>query len=317
MSNPMTRILLWLFLISALPLQAAIDFPPLTGRVVDQAGILDDASRKRLNTLLLQHEQATGNQLVVTTLKSLQGHTIEEYGYRLGRHWGLGQEGENNGALLIVAPHEHKVRIEVGYGLEARLTDARAHDIIQTAILPPIREQGDYNQGVRQGVEAILTTLANKDMGKVTPHTPPAVNPSAPLMDGSMENNLAMLLLIATFGMVLFGKLFRTVFVRLMVVRGATISLLAGGVALFAATPLWAALIAGGLYALTHIFRRLHHYDGSGAEFYAKRDRTRQNDPCPYPDDDITSVDSSPAAVAEEFSGDGGDFGGGGASGDE
>ena len=96
-------------------------FPPLTGRVVDDAGILSPATRADLSAMLQRHEQATGEQVVVVTLPSLQGYSIEDFGYQLGRAWGIGQKDKNTGALLIVAPNEHKVRIEVGYGLEGHL----------------------------------------------------------------------------------------------------------------------------------------------------------------------------------------------------
>jgi uncharacterized protein len=90
--------------------------------------------------------------------KSLQGFTIEEFGYQLGRHWGIGEKGRNNGALLIVAPNERKVRIEVGYGLEDRLTDAESRTIIDQQMLPLFR-QGDFSAGTLQGAAAILRVL--------------------------------------------------------------------------------------------------------------------------------------------------------------
>ena len=133
-------------------------FPELTGRVVDQAGLLTASAAQQLTRQLEQHEQETGNQIVVVTLPSLQGDTIEDYGYRLGRHWGIGQAEHNNGVLLIVAANDRKVRIEVGYGLEGTLTDALSHDIIQQVILPQFRSQ-QYGTGIRLGAEAILEAL--------------------------------------------------------------------------------------------------------------------------------------------------------------
>ena len=97
---------------------AALSFPPLTGRVVDDAGVLSSETQQRLTALSAEHEQQTGNQIVVVTLKSLQGTEIETYGYQLLRAWAIGQKGKNNGALVIIAPNERKTRIEVGYGLE-------------------------------------------------------------------------------------------------------------------------------------------------------------------------------------------------------
>ena len=113
--------------------------------------------------MLAAHERATGEQVVVVTLHSLQGYTIEDYGYQLGRHWGIGQKGTNNGALLIVAPKEHKVRIEVGYGLEGTLTDAISATIIQNYILPSFK-RGDFNAGVLAGTNSILQVLGGNSI---------------------------------------------------------------------------------------------------------------------------------------------------------
>src|SRR5690349_16621590 len=113
---------------------ADLKFPALTGRVVDDAGILSSSIKSELDEMLAQHERTTSQQVVVVTLDSLQGHSIEDYGYQLGRYWGIGQKGKNNGAILIVAPHEHKTRIEVGYGLEGQLTDAISRVIIDEKI---------------------------------------------------------------------------------------------------------------------------------------------------------------------------------------
>jgi len=140
-------------------LAAAQTFPSLTGRVVDQAGVLDVATVQKLTAGLAAHERATSNQVVVVTLRSLEGYEIADYGYRLGRAWGIGQEGRNNGALLIVAPTERKVRIEVGYGLEGSLTDAASRLIIENEILPAFRD-GDLTGGIVRGTNAILQTIA-------------------------------------------------------------------------------------------------------------------------------------------------------------
>ena len=136
----------------------ALAFPALTGRVVDGAALLTAAERASLEQALKAHEEATTNQVVVVTLASLEGVPIEEYGYQLGRHWQIGQEGKNNGALLIVAPAERKVRIEVGYGLEGVLTDAVSRVIIETIIVPAFRS-GQMGPGIVAGTGAILKTL--------------------------------------------------------------------------------------------------------------------------------------------------------------
>ena len=125
----------------------ALTFPPLTGRAVDEAGILDPSTKEALERKLANFERTTTGQFVVVTLESLQGTSIEDYGHQLGRHWGIGQKDKNSGVLLIVAPNERKVRIEVGYGLEGNLTDAVSKLIIENSILPRFKAH-DYPGGI-------------------------------------------------------------------------------------------------------------------------------------------------------------------------
>lgn len=143
-----------------LPLQAALTFPELGGRVVDEAGLLSKTEQKQLASRLEALENATTDQLVVVTLNSLDGYDIADYGYRLGRHWGIGQKGKDNGILLIVAPNERKVRIEVGYGLEGTVTDYRSKLIIDERILPRFKK-GDFPGGIDAGTKAIIDLLKN------------------------------------------------------------------------------------------------------------------------------------------------------------
>jgi uncharacterized protein len=140
------------------PALADPTFPPLTGRVVDDAHVLSPQTQADLTAKLAALEQKTGDQVVVVTLPSLQGYEIEDYGYQLGRAWGVGQKGKNNGVLFIVAPNERKVRIEVGYGLEPVLTDALTSVILQESVLPKFRA-GDVEGGVVAGTDAIVEQL--------------------------------------------------------------------------------------------------------------------------------------------------------------
>lgn len=139
--------------------QTKLDFPPLTGRVVDQANLLDPATEQALTEKLAALEASSTDQLVVVTVNSLQDQEIEDYGYQLGRAWGIGQNENDNGALLIVAPNERKVRVEVGYGLEPILTDAFSSQVIRDDILPSFRD-GDYQAGVVKGVDALIAQLS-------------------------------------------------------------------------------------------------------------------------------------------------------------
>jgi uncharacterized protein len=133
--------------------------------VVDTAGMIDSDSKERLSQMLRAHEELTTEQVVVVTLPDLQGSTIEDFGYQLGRFWGIGQKGKDNGALLIVAKDERKVRIEVGYGLEDRLTDAQSSVIINQIITPAFK-QGDFVGGISKGTEAIVQVLGGDPLAE-------------------------------------------------------------------------------------------------------------------------------------------------------
>lgn len=132
----------------------AQEFPKLTGRVVDAAELLSPAQEAQLTQLSSDIEKASSRQFVVATIPDLQGYPIEDYGYRLGRAWQIGQKQANNGILLIVAPKERKVRIEVGYGLEPVMPDGMASTIVRETILPKFRD-GDMAGGILAGADAI------------------------------------------------------------------------------------------------------------------------------------------------------------------
>lgn len=138
---------------------AAPQFPERgTAPVVDAANVIDDAAEAQLTQKLDQFEQRTGRQFVVATIPDLQGYDIEDYGYQLGRYWGLGSKQENNGIILIVAPKEHRVRIEVGYGLESIIPDGLAYDIINHDITPRFKA-GDMTGGIVAGADRIMQQL--------------------------------------------------------------------------------------------------------------------------------------------------------------
>jgi uncharacterized protein len=155
-----------------------LTFPILTGRVVDEAGLLPAADRAALTGSLADLEAKTKAQLVVVTLKSLQGTTVEDYGYQLGRRWQIGQKDTNSGVLLIVAPNERKVRIEVGYGLEGTLTDAATKLIIENAIAPRFKT-GDFPGGIKSGVADIIQLLGGDATGIRTQVSAPGNHPQS------------------------------------------------------------------------------------------------------------------------------------------
>ncbi len=150
--------LLFLAALLCAGLALAYDFPPLSGRVVDAANVLPAATKAALAQKLQALEDKSGIQLEVATVPSLGGDEIEPYANALFREWKLGEKDKNNGVLLLVAPNEHRVRIEVGYGLEGTLTDALSSVIISNAIAPRFKA-GDFGGGITRGVDDIITVL--------------------------------------------------------------------------------------------------------------------------------------------------------------
>ncbi|MFM7028331.1 MAG: TPM domain-containing protein [Chakrabartia sp.] len=156
---PIWYALLASFLLLVPVLARAQDFPaPNATRVVDAANLMSAGDEAALDARLAAFEQKTGRQFVVATIPDLQGFPIEDYGYQLGRAWGIGSKEKNDGVLLIVAPKDRKVRIEVGYGLEPYLTDAYSSVIINRFIVPKFKAQ-DYAGGISAGADAIMQQL--------------------------------------------------------------------------------------------------------------------------------------------------------------
>jgi len=161
----MSRALRCLLLLSlALPclyLSAAGDIPYLSGRVVDQAEILSATAHERISGMLQAHEHATGNQIVVLTMAGLGGESIEDFAVRVSESWKLGGREKDNGVLIVVAPEERRIRIEVGYGLEGTLTDVAADRIVRNLMAPRFRE-GNYDVGIEAGATAVIQILEGR-----------------------------------------------------------------------------------------------------------------------------------------------------------
>ena len=134
-------------------------FPALTGRVVDEANLLTHSQKEHLEQLL---QQAEPHQVVAVSLRSLDGKEIEEYGHQLGRHWGIGQKSINDGVLVLIAPTQRQLRIEVGYGLESTLTDALSSRIVNRIMLP-LAKQGKYDEALIEGSKAVLGILLGQN----------------------------------------------------------------------------------------------------------------------------------------------------------
>lgn len=147
-----------LALLALAPAAAALDVPYLRGRVTDDAEILDADARTRITELLRAHEQATTNQIAVLTVPSLDGESVDDFASRVFQSWKLGHKGKDNGVLIVVAPRDRRMRIEVGYGLESRLTDAAASRIVRDVMAPRFKS-GDFAGGIEDGVKAVIATL--------------------------------------------------------------------------------------------------------------------------------------------------------------
>jgi uncharacterized protein len=161
MAHPLRRlltVLLALLWLAAPAATLAQTFPKLTGRVVDDAHLLTPDQAAALTQKLAGLQQRTGRQLVVATIPDLQGYEIEDYGYRLGRTWAIGQKGKDDGIVFIVAPNERRVRIEVGYGAEGVVTDALSALIIADEVTPRFKA-GDYSGGIDAGVDQLIRLL--------------------------------------------------------------------------------------------------------------------------------------------------------------
>src|SRR3990167_3168179 len=170
----------------------SLDVPALTGRVVDLAHVLSGSEAEKLTADLQMHETTTGNQVVVLTMLSLEGEPLEEYSHRVATTWKLGQKGTDNGALLLVALKERKVRIEVGYGLEGALTDAKSAQIIRNEIVPRFRA-GDMPGGIAAGIQATLKTIEGTYQA-----------PERPAMPAGGEDMVGQILIALIVGVV-FG----------------------------------------------------------------------------------------------------------------
>ncbi len=165
-------LLAFVFVLLAALAFAAPTYPELTGRIVDQAGVIPAPTRATLQTKLKDLEDKSGIQLVVATIKSLGDYDVETYANGLFRYWKLGEAKKNNGVLFLVAPNDRKMRIEVGYGLEGTLTDALSKVILATAVAPKFKS-GDFGAGIERGVEGVIEVLSGVSAEWVKKVPPP------------------------------------------------------------------------------------------------------------------------------------------------
>ena len=284
----------WLVLMPGLP-ALALDVPSLSGPVVDVAHVLPPATVEQLSQELRAHEAKTSNQVVVLIVPSLEGEPLFDFSHRVATTWKLGRKGMDNGVLLLVALKDRKVRLEVGYGLEGALTDARSAQIIRNEIVPRFRT-GEFAAGITVGVRAVVSTIEG------TYHVP-----ERPPASSSDSDWLGQVLLAVIVGVVI-GLLFS----RAHRVLGPVVG---GGLSFVAAPWLIPALIAGGLSLLL-----VSLLGGWGLSAGPRRGRRTSGF-----DETWFSTQrggwgsgdlSGSFGGGDSFSGGGGDFGGGGASGD-
>lgn len=265
----------------------ALDIPELTGRVVDLAHVLPAGAVDSLTAKLKAHEDTTGNQVTVLVLSSLEGEPLESFSHRVATTWKLGQKGADNGVLLLVAMKERKIRVEVGYGLEGALTDARSAQIIRNEIVPRFRA-GDVPGGVTAGMDAILKTIEGTYQASDQP-------PRGPDSDTMGQVMLALIIgLVVGLGLMSVHRL-------LGPIAGTGLSVLL-------APWLVPALVTGGvtLLLLTVISAARSGAGGRGR---------RGGDDWVWYSSHSGGWGGGSFGSSGGFSGGGGDFGGGGASG--
>ena len=285
---------LWLTGVASLP-AAALDVPLLSGRIVDQAHALPPAVAERLSADLAAHEANTSNQVAVLIIPSLEGEPLFDFSHRVATAWKLGRKGTDNGVLLLVSIKDRKIRIEVGYGLEGVLTDARSAQIIRNEIVPRFRA-GDVPAGVTAGVQAILQTIEGTYRA-----------PEHPTATPSSSDAFAT----AAFAVIL-GVVVGLFFSRAHRVLGPVVG---GGLSFLAAPWVIPAVMAGAVsLVLVGLLSKLGSSSGSrrrgdGSAFDGTWFSTQQGGWG-------SGGFGGSFGGSGGFSGGGGDFGGGGASGD-
>jgi len=274
----------------------ALDVPLLRGRINDYAGMLSQGTVHRLDMLLKNLEQTDSTQIVVLTVPSLEGEILEEFSIRTAEQWRIGQKGRDNGAVLLIARAERKIRIEVGYGLEGRLTDLQAGRIIRRVIVPEF-QAGRFDEGVANGVQAMIDTVR----GEFTAEAGKAPG-------GTRIDDVLPFLFMFVVIVLLLGGVSR----RLGTTAGGILAPFLGHTAFSPGPLMLIALVCIGLIAgfLLSVFAGIA--GRSGPHKPGGRPRTRYRG---FPPGGGISIGGGKFGGGGGFSGGGGGFGGGGASG--
>ncbi len=294
MTTGKTLLFLALFIVTLLrggvPWAVGAEVPQLTARINDYAGMLSRATEQQLESVLADLEREESTQLAVLTIPSLEGESLEEVSLKVAETWGLGQKGRDNGALLLIVKNDRKLRIEVGYGLEGRLTDLVSGRIIRDIITPRFRN-GDFDQGVIDGVGAMIAAVRGEFSGQST---------GGSGREGAPADDLDGMLVFFGFAFFVLGRVFgrhrlTTAFLGSIIAPGLGLAFLGFSWLILLLIP--AGLVAGFLASL--IFGRPR---GTG---YLTTSRRRGS----------SFGGFGGGGFGGGFSGGGGGFGGGGASG--
>ena len=271
------------------PFAAAADVavPPLSGRVVDQTGTLSSADIASLTQRLEDLEARKGSQVAVLIVPTTQPETIEQYSIRVAEAWKVGRKKVDDGAILIVAKNDRKVRIEVGYGLEGALNDVTAKRIIDEVILPKFRE-GDFAGGISAGVDGIIAVIDGEPLPAPQPQQSPPllshVDPTSPFV---------------LFALIIIGAFLRATLGRL--IGSAATGVVVGVLTWYVAGSLAASVILGLVAFLLTMFGETMASSGGGGTYSGRGGSSDSG--------------GSSGGSSGGFSGGGGSFGGGGASG--
>ena len=268
----------------------ALDVPQLQGYINDYANMISPSAKAQLENELKAFEQTDSTQIVILTIPSLEGNTIEDFGIKVAESWKIGQKGKDNGVIFIVANQERKIRIEVGRGLEGKLTDLMAGRVIDLVVKPRFK-RGDFDGGVVAGVHAIIDTTRGEFKADEN-HRPQRHNRISQMFTLLIFGGF-ILLVLGSFSRVMGGIAGALGLPALIYIMGFPIGLVA--FIIFAAVGLGAGVFLPFLFSAGGHYRGGGFWPGGG--FYGSGGGSGGGD------------------FGGGFSGGGGDFGGGGASG--
>lgn len=282
----------------------ALPVPPLNSRVTDLAGVLNDQTKWNLEERLKNYELKSSNQVAVLIIQSLQGENLEEYTHRVASVWQLGQQGSDNGVLLLIAIQDRKMRIEVGYGLESTLTDVISSHIIHKDIAPYFKKQ-QYGQGVENGVSSIVAVLKKTyDTSKIKKY--------------SLENYIAIVMAIVGVSIGLMVFMLNIVFSKQSFSAYAIVfvfSTMLGMAYHVMVIELWILVLGLSVLAFFVMLRLILHHSRFASVIRKRLYSKRKTKKFWYSGFGTRMNSSSGRSGSRGFSGGGGSFGGGGASG--